>query len=189
MTWPRYRERKEAILDRWADGLTMPEIATDLGLSKGVVKHVVATARRDGDQRAARRGDGDAMSSPVRDERMIRMSVDGASLQRIAETVGLSTWTVRRQLRAAAECSGDAAVESALVADDIPMASDNDAILAALAAEPRPRGTPRRYLDVPAGRIITPSEPPPVRRDVTARFFGDPPPGRSALCQRQPANA
>ncbi|TVR07414.1 MAG: hypothetical protein EA385_12870 [Salinarimonadaceae bacterium] len=57
----------------------------------------------------------------------------------------------------------------------------NRRVLDALAAELRPPGTPRRYLDIAQGRLIEAVAPPPRRRDITAMFCGDPKPGRSAL--------
>lgn len=66
---------------------------------------------------------------------------------------------------------------------------DNASILASLAAENRPAGTPRRYLDIPNARLAASVQAGPRPRDVTALFFRDPPPGRSALSQRSTANA
>lgn len=60
----------------------------------------------------------------------------------------------------------------------------NAEILRALKKERRPKGVARRYLEIASAALV---EPVIVARgpvDLTARFFGDPPPGRSALDMR-----
>ena len=75
MSWPepRISERTEQVLDQWAAGRTMGQIALALRLTRNGVSGRIGAARERGDPRAARRGDAMPEAVKARISRSKRM--------------------------------------------------------------------------------------------------------------------
>lgn len=156
----------EALLDAWADGASERVLAERFGCGRKQLRGIVSRASEACDPRV-----GSLREKAVADKRQQRsLAADRAAVE-------IQLARVRARQRELTEARREA--EKAATCDDV--------ILAALAAEPRPPGTPWGYpnVEVGAGMIVVPPAAPPPPRDVTATFFGDPPAGRSALDMRR----
>lgn len=153
---------REMVLHLWAGGMTQAEITDRCGVGERSIRNILAAARADGDARAQRR------VSPGRPAAACEQAAPAPSREPEA----------RHEEYLAREAREAERVTEAATSRDAQ-------ILAALDAEPRPRGVRWGYPEIESA-VLAKAPPAPLGpRDVTARFFGDPPPGRSALDMRE----
>lgn len=184
--------RRECVLNLWADGKTIPEIADRVtGLDEDAVKGYIRRGRKDGDTRAARRNEGcisassgEGKSPDSRKEKVLTLWARGRSHRAIAEELGVSAVTVCNDINRAWIFDQD---ERARPRNSkSPCEPRADVEKDAKAQEPRAVSLPVvRFIGSPESlrplALSIARETSTPRGALTASLCGDPPPERSAL--------